>query len=46
MEVVEGRLPGVFVEGATTALGDRTGGVGMTIAYPVYTFREGNTFGR
>lgn len=46
MEVLEGRLPGTFVEGRTVALGDRTGGAGTTIAYPVYTFREGRIFGR
>ena len=45
-EILEGELPGTFVEGRTTALGDRTGGNGTTIAYPVYTFREGQIFGR
>lgn len=46
IEVLEGVIPGVFVEGNTTALGDRTGGCGTTVAYPVYTFREGKIFGR
>src|SRR5688572_16113130 len=46
IEVLEGALPGAFVEGITTALGDRTGGAGLTIAYPVYTLREGKIFGR
>ena len=41
-DVVEGWLPGAFIEGVTTALGDRVGGLGTTIAYPVYRFTEGS----
>jgi hypothetical protein len=46
LEVISGQLPGAFVEGDNTALGDRTNGLGTTIAYPVYQFAEGRVFGR
>ena len=42
--IVEGSLPGTFIEGVTTALGDRVGGLGTTIAYPVYRFTEGELY--
>jgi hypothetical protein len=45
IEAIEGLLPGTFVEGTTTALGDGVGGLGTTTAYPVYKFAEGSIFG-